>query len=83
MDKEHVKDVADKAKGTIKDAAGKVMGDKELQAEGALQRSRDRTRPSPTGPSIHDRPSRFAPTHGTLRSSLWKLRKPAPRAGRW
>ena len=29
MDREHVKGAADKAKGAIKDAAGKVTGDKE------------------------------------------------------
>jgi uncharacterized protein YjbJ (UPF0337 family) len=34
MDKEHVKGAADKAKGAIKDTAGKVTGDKELQSEG-------------------------------------------------
>jgi len=37
MDREHVKGAADKAKGAIKDAAGKVTGDKELQAEGKLR----------------------------------------------
>jgi hypothetical protein len=31
MDREHVKGAADEAKGAIKDAAGKVTGDKELQ----------------------------------------------------
>jgi uncharacterized protein YjbJ (UPF0337 family) len=36
MDREHIKGAADKAKGTIKDAAGKVTGDKELQTEGKL-----------------------------------------------
>jgi uncharacterized protein YjbJ (UPF0337 family) len=40
MDKEHVKGVADKAKGTIKDAAGKAMGDKELQAEGKVDKAK-------------------------------------------
>jgi len=40
MDKEHVKGVADKAKGTIKDAAGKVTGDKELQAEGKVDKAK-------------------------------------------
>jgi uncharacterized protein YjbJ (UPF0337 family) len=40
MDKEHVKGVADKAKGTIKDAAGKVMGDKDLQAEGKVDKAK-------------------------------------------
>jgi uncharacterized protein YjbJ (UPF0337 family) len=40
MDKEHVKGFADKAKGTIKDAAGKVMGDKDLQAEGKVDKAK-------------------------------------------
>lgn len=40
MDKEHVKGAADKAKGTIKDTAGKVMGDKELQSEGKMDKAK-------------------------------------------
>ena len=40
MDKEHVKGAADKAKGAIKDAAGKVTGDKELQAEGKMDKAK-------------------------------------------
>jgi uncharacterized protein YjbJ (UPF0337 family) len=40
MDKEHVKGAADKAKGAIKDAAGKVTGDKELQAEGKIDKAK-------------------------------------------
>jgi uncharacterized protein YjbJ (UPF0337 family) len=40
MDKEHVKGAADKAKGSIKDTAGKVMGDKELQAEGKVDKAK-------------------------------------------
>ena len=40
MDKEHVKGAADKAKGAIKDAAGKVMGDKEMQAEGKMDKAK-------------------------------------------
>jgi uncharacterized protein YjbJ (UPF0337 family) len=40
MDKEHVKGAADKAKGAVKDAAGKMMDDKELQAEGRWTRRR-------------------------------------------
>ena len=40
MDREHVKGVADKAKGTIKDAAGKAMGDKKLQSEGKLDKAK-------------------------------------------
>ena len=34
MDKEHIKGAADKAKGAIKDGAGKILGDPELEAEG-------------------------------------------------
>jgi uncharacterized protein YjbJ (UPF0337 family) len=40
VDKEHVKGAADKAKGAIKDTAGKVMGDKEMQAEGKLDKAK-------------------------------------------
>jgi uncharacterized protein YjbJ (UPF0337 family) len=40
MDKEHVKGAADKAKGVIKDAAGKVTGDKKLQAEGKIDKAK-------------------------------------------
>jgi uncharacterized protein YjbJ (UPF0337 family) len=40
MDKEHIKGAADKAKGTIKDAAGKLTGDKKLQAEGKLDKAK-------------------------------------------
>jgi uncharacterized protein YjbJ (UPF0337 family) len=40
MDKEHVKGAADTAKGAIKDAAGKVTGDKELQAEGKMDKAK-------------------------------------------
>jgi len=40
MDREHVKGAADKAKGAIKDVAGKATGDKELQAEGKLDKAK-------------------------------------------
>jgi len=40
MDKEHVKGAADKAKGAIKDAAGKITGDKQMQAEGKLDKAK-------------------------------------------
>ena len=40
MDKEHVKGAADKAKGAVKDAAGKVTGDQELQAEGKIDKAK-------------------------------------------
>jgi uncharacterized protein YjbJ (UPF0337 family) len=40
MDKEHVKGTADKAKGAIKDTAGKMTGDKELQSEGKIDKAK-------------------------------------------
>ena len=40
MDKEHIKGTADKAKGAIKDTAGKVTGDKELQSEGKMDKAK-------------------------------------------
>jgi uncharacterized protein YjbJ (UPF0337 family) len=40
MDREHVKGAADKAKGTIKEAAGKVTGDKGLESEGKVDKAK-------------------------------------------
>ena len=40
MDREHVKGAADKVKGAIKDTAGKVTGDKELQTEGKMDKAK-------------------------------------------
>jgi uncharacterized protein YjbJ (UPF0337 family) len=40
MDREHVKGAADKAKGAIEDAAGKLTGDKELQTEGKIDKAK-------------------------------------------
>ena len=40
MDREHVKGAADKAKGAVKDAAGKMMGDKRLQSEGKVDKAK-------------------------------------------
>jgi uncharacterized protein YjbJ (UPF0337 family) len=40
MDKQHVKGAADKAKGEIKDAVGKVTDDKRLQAEGKIDKAK-------------------------------------------
>jgi uncharacterized protein YjbJ (UPF0337 family) len=40
MDGEHVKGAADKVKGTIKDAAGKVTGDKKLECEGKFDKAK-------------------------------------------
>jgi uncharacterized protein YjbJ (UPF0337 family) len=40
MDREHVKGAADKAKGAIKDAAGKLTGDTKLQTEGKIDKAK-------------------------------------------
>jgi uncharacterized protein YjbJ (UPF0337 family) len=40
MDREHVKGAADKAKGTIKEAAGKVTGDKGLESEAKVDKAK-------------------------------------------
>jgi uncharacterized protein YjbJ (UPF0337 family) len=40
MDREHVKGVADKAKGAIKDTAGKITGDKKLETEGKTDKAK-------------------------------------------
>jgi uncharacterized protein YjbJ (UPF0337 family) len=38
MDKDRIEGAAKQAKGAIKQAAGKVMGDSKLQAEGAADK---------------------------------------------
>jgi uncharacterized protein YjbJ (UPF0337 family) len=40
MDREHVRGVADKAKGTIKETAGKVSGDRKLESEGKVDKAK-------------------------------------------
>jgi uncharacterized protein YjbJ (UPF0337 family) len=44
MDKEHIKGAADKAKGAVKDAAGKLTGDKQMQAEGKIDKAKGAAR---------------------------------------
>ena len=44
MDKEHIKGTIDKTKGAVKDAAGKVLGDKEMQAEGKMDKAKGEAR---------------------------------------
>jgi len=44
MDKEHVKGTMDKAKGAIKDATGKVLDDKEMQAKGKMDKAKGSAR---------------------------------------
>ena len=40
MDREHVKGMADKAEGAVKEGAGKVSGDKELENEGKVDKAK-------------------------------------------
>ena len=40
MDSEHVRGAADKAKGAIKETAGKVTGDKQLETEGKFDKAK-------------------------------------------
>ena len=40
MDREHVKGAADKAKGAIKEGAGKLTGDKDMEAEGKMDKAK-------------------------------------------
>jgi uncharacterized protein YjbJ (UPF0337 family) len=44
MDKEHIKGTAEKAKGVVKDTTGKVLGDKEMQAEGKMDKAKGEAR---------------------------------------
>jgi uncharacterized protein YjbJ (UPF0337 family) len=40
VDRDHLKGIADKAKGAIKDTAGKITGDKKLESEGKLDKAK-------------------------------------------
>ena len=40
MDREHIKGAVDKAKGAIKETAGKMTGDEKLRAEGKIDRAK-------------------------------------------
>lgn len=40
MDREHAKGAGEKAKGAIKDMAGKVTGDTKLQAKGKVDKAK-------------------------------------------
>jgi uncharacterized protein YjbJ (UPF0337 family) len=40
MDREHIKGVADYAKGAIKETAGKITGDEQMQAEGNFDKAK-------------------------------------------
>jgi uncharacterized protein YjbJ (UPF0337 family) len=40
MYREHVKGTAEKVKGSIKDTAGKALGDKKMQTEGKVDKAK-------------------------------------------
>ena len=40
MDREHIKGVADKVKGAVKDVVGKLTGDEKMQAEGKMDKAK-------------------------------------------
>ena len=40
MDKDRIDGAADKAKGSVKEAAGKLTGDHKLQAEGKIDKAK-------------------------------------------
>jgi uncharacterized protein YjbJ (UPF0337 family) len=40
MDREHVKGFAEKTKGSVKEGAGKLTGDKDMQAEGKVDKAK-------------------------------------------
>lgn len=44
MDKEHVKGALDKASGAAKEAAGKMTGNKKLEAEGKIDKAKGEAR---------------------------------------
>jgi uncharacterized protein YjbJ (UPF0337 family) len=40
MDREHIKGIADKVKGAVKDMVGKLTGDEKMQAEGKMDKAK-------------------------------------------
>jgi uncharacterized protein YjbJ (UPF0337 family) len=44
MDKDRIKGAAEKTKGSVKEAAGKLTGDSKLQAEGKMDKAKGSVR---------------------------------------
>jgi uncharacterized protein YjbJ (UPF0337 family) len=44
MDREHLRAATEKAKGAVKETAGKVMGDEKLQAKGKAHKAQGAAR---------------------------------------
>ena len=70
MDKEHVKGAADKAKGAVNDALGKMTGDKKMQVEGKVDKAKgaahEALRVLPMKPSVTSRTPHVKPTNANL-----------------
>jgi uncharacterized protein YjbJ (UPF0337 family) len=63
MDKQHVKAPADKAKGAIKDTAGKMVGDKNLQNEVKFDKAKGESDTHNLAASLRDA-VKYAANHG-------------------
>jgi uncharacterized protein YjbJ (UPF0337 family) len=61
MDKDRINGATDEAKGSIKEAAGKVTGDTKLQIEGTLDKAKGQVESAVGGvkDAIRKDPSRF------------------------
>jgi uncharacterized protein YjbJ (UPF0337 family) len=44
MDREHIRAAAEKAKGAVKETAGKVIGDEKLKAKGKADKAKGASR---------------------------------------
>ena len=44
MDKQHAKGAMDKAKGQVKESAGKATGDEEMEARGKIDKAKGKAR---------------------------------------
>jgi len=44
VDKDRIKGAAEQAKGAVKDAAGKALGDKKMETEGKLEKAAGKVR---------------------------------------
>jgi hypothetical protein len=73
MDKEHVKGAADKAKGTMKDAAGKMTGERNWSSrENSTKRKARPTRASATPRTpFEEQPNEHPQRH--LPQELWLI----------
>jgi hypothetical protein len=93
VDKEHIKGAADKAKGAVKDALGKMTGDKKMQSRRQVRqgqgcgarspRRRQRRRSQIMISTPHGRP----PSAGCVESQRLRISGAsflfAPEAGLW